>query len=351
MIPCPKCETALNEGTRRCPFCGTPMSLIGFRPDPDRKPDPIVDPMLELFTRDEVVVFCPDCRGEFLGGKKACPRCRRATQREVRSRFEAALIARPLRELGDDVASGPREVPRDLVRIKVARGLEEATACLNELRFVGLDPWPGSDSLDPFDDPETIGIYVRAPDRDAAVYLVSGLRPKDPLDRPPTEDPDPRMATLDRARGYLEFGKYADARRALEGLGADPEAMELRTETLLRSGRVRFAEQEAERAAAAAGLAGTVRGRLRAQAGLMKALGHDGTPFGSGADPQAAIPLLALAEEEAPRVLDIGKVHIEVLAYVRDEAGLRASLRRLERLNPNLISRDGWWRDLRESLR
>lgn len=309
--------------------------------------------MLDLFERDEMVRYCDDCLNEFVESGRStrsparCRPCGRPLRREVRSEYERLLTERPLQEIGDAVAQGPPSVPRDLVRVKVARGLDEANAILEELRFIGLEPVPGSDTLDPFTDPELIGIYVRSADREAATYLIEGVKPADPLARPPRpSDPDAREQVLIRARSFGEIGKYRDALRELEALPGDGDALALASDLLLRSGNVRAAERHAETAA------GTIsvdreRGWLLAQAGLMKALGHDGTPFGAGSDLAVAAERLERAVALAPRLLRVGKVRAEIAWRASDRAGLARALDDLERVNPNLFGRDGWWRSLR----
>ena len=317
--------------------------MAGFRPDSKRKVAPIIDPMLNLFDRDDSVRYCTDCVNEFTESQRTCRGCRRPLERDLRRAYERLLLSRPLRELGDVVAAGPPRVPADLVRVKIARGLDEARKFLDELRFIGLEPVPGSDALDPFNDPESIGIYVRAMDREVATYLLQGLKPPDPFARPPERARDPRADALDAARTFGAFGKYTDALRILERLGEDGEALALAAEMLLLAGRVRAAERHAMEAAGAR-VPDRDRGCILAQAGLMKALGHDGTPFGEGADLTGAAPVLAEAAALAPRVLRAGKVRAEVLDALGDREGLARELRRLERLNVNLVGRDGVWR-------
>ena len=299
--------------------------------------------MLDLFERDDSVRYCSDCVNEFVESEKTCRGCRRRLGRVLRSAYERLLLSRPLRELGEAVAAGPPRVPADLVRVKVAQGLAEAQTFLEELRFIGLEAVPGSDALDPFNDPEAIGIYVHACDREAAGYLLQGLKPSDPLADPPTPDRDPRADALDAARAFGAFGKYNDALRVLGQLGDDGEALGLAAEMLLLAGRVRAAERYAIDAADAR-LPDRERGCLLAQAGLMKALGHDGTPFGEGADLRGAAGVLADAVAFAPRVLRVGKVLAEVLDGLGDREAFVRELRRLEKVNANLVVRDGIWR-------
>ena len=349
MIPCPKCDAQVHDGTRRCPLCGTPIAVGGFRPE--RRADPVIDPMLDLFERDEMVRSCEDCLNEFVESRKACRGCGRPLQRCVRSEYERILVERPLRELGDSVAAGPPLLPRDLVRVKIAVGLDEAHAILEELQFIGLEPVAGSDTLDPFTEPEHIGIYVRGGDREAASYLIDGVRPADPLARPPSnEEVDVRGRVLERARGYGAIGKYRDALRELELLEDDGDALALAAELLLRSGNVRAAERHAQEAAGSIPLE-RERGWLLAQAGLMKALGHDGTPFGQGCDLPAAATLLSSAVELSPRLLRVGKVRAEIAHARGDRETLAATLHALERVNANLFGRDGWWRELKLGMK
>jgi len=323
--------------------------VAGFRPP--RRADPIVDPLADLFERDELVRYCDDCVNEFVESQKTCRPCRRPLIREMRSEYERVLMSRPLREMGESVAEGPPRVPGDLVRIKIAQGLAETHAILDELRFIGVEPVAGSDSLDPFTDPERIGIYVRAEDRAAASYLVHGIRLADPLERPPTAaEEDVRERILERARGFGAIGKYRDALRTLEVLEDDGEALALGSELLLRSGNVRAAERHAE-AAAKSRPVDRERGWLLAQAGLMKALGHDGTPFGAGADLETAAEHLECAVKLAPRLLRVGKIRAEIAEVRRDRATLQEELDRLERFNPNLFGRDGGWRAMRTRSR
>jgi len=343
MVSCPKCDAALQDGSRRCPLCGTPLSLAGFRPDPDRKAAPVLDPMLDLFQRDDVLRFCPECLNEFVDSQRRCRPCDMPLERGMRSDYERELLSRPLSELGQTVSEGPPAVPRDLVRVKVAKGLEEAERCLEELRFVGLEPVPGSDSLDPFDEPGAMGIYVRAADRDAASFLLAGLRARDPLLDPPGVGGE--VSALDRIRTLGTFGKFKDALRLLGELEPTAEVRGLEVDMHLRAGRVRTAQRHALQAAEEASLPTRSRGVLMAQAGLVQALGHDGTPFGRGADLVSAGVSLERAVSLAPRSLQAGKILAEVLHRRDDTAALAVELRRLERLCPNLVALEGIWRE------
>lgn len=349
MTSCPKCETQLHDGTVRCPLCGMPLELRKFRPDPAR-PDPVLDPLLDRFERDEPVHFCPDCLNEFAPGQKQCRKCSVPLARSVRSAYEGSLQERPVWELGQRVAQGPPAVPRDLVRVRVAQGLEEAKVCLEELRFVGVEAYPGSDSLDPFDDHDAVGIYVRPGDREAASYLVTGLRPDDPLTRPASEELSARDHIVETAKGYLAFGKFRDARRWLAVLEDDGEAKVLAVRALLLGGDVRAAEREARQAAAVVA-EDRFRGRLLAMAGLIAALAPDGAPFGKGANLPAAASDLEKAVTLTPRLAEAGKTRVDVLEALGRDVDVAAELRRLDTLNPNLLSRDGPYRRLRDTGR
>ncbi len=348
MIRCPKCDADVTRHAVRCPLCATPLGLKGFLGAGERSPDPIVDPLLDYFERDEVLHVCSSCGNEFRDDQKVCRRCRVPLIRERRSVYRRRLHEQPIRELAQRITSGPPPVPRDLVRVRIAPDLEAARAAEEELRGVAVEAWLGSDTLDPFDTPLAVGIYVRAADRDAATYIVAGIRPQDPFARPAPKAPDPRAAGLARAQGYLEIGKFRDAARLATSLGADAEAAALAATAQLRAGRLRDAE--ATLRAAEASAAGPARGRLSALLAIVHALGLDGTPFARGADPKSARERAAAAVRLAPRDLFVLKVDVEILAALGDRAALRAALARLEALNPNLLAEDGPFRDLRNGL-
>ena len=349
-VPCPKCDAQLRRGARRCPVCGTPLDVGRFRPGISGEGDPLIDPLLALFEQEEPVHCCPTCINEYPDHHKRCRRCGDVDLRVLdRAEHEAELIRLPLRELGTRAAQDPPRVPADLVRVRISPDLGDARACLEELRFLGLEAVGGSDSLDPFDDPARIGIYVRPHDREAAEYLLSGFRPPDPLTLPP--DRTPVHATrLGAMRGYFDLGKYRQV--VLLAAAAPPSvaAAELAVNSLLMSSRKREAGIRALDAARALGEGSPASGRLLARAALIAALGHDGAPFAQGSDLAEARRLAEEAVALAPREVFAGKVLVEVLEVLGDRDALRRELRRLDRINPNLCARSGPFRTLRDAL-
>ncbi len=349
MIRCPKCEAELRAGAGRCPICGTPLRLRSFAIRADPRPDPVLDPLLDCFEQDELVAWCPECWNEHRPEARECRPCAVQLVPGPRSRYETGLLARPIADLGLKLAAGPPPVPKDLVRVRVADGLLETRTLIQELRFVGLEAWAGSDSLDPFTTPEAVGIYVHRSDAEAAAYVVLGLRAPDPLARPPGPELTGAALDLEEAREWIRLGKHHDALRILDRHAGDPDAEALAVLALLEAGRHREAEARAVRGASAR--SGPVRGRLLARAALVRALAPDGTAFGAGADLPGAEALLTEAAALAPRFLEAGKMLVEVLEIGGRTPELSREIRRLERLNPNLTGRDGWFRALRDRVR
>ena len=342
----------LALGTRKCPLCGTPQELTTLKPVHRLADDfPIVDPLLDLFIRDDVVRFCPRCLNEYGGERGRCRPCDVPVTKAPRSRFEEQLKARPITELGTQVAAGPESVPGDLVRVRVAKDLTECALCLRELQFVGIDPWPGSDSLDPFDTPGAIGIYVRRPDLAAAQFMVGGKRPLAPLTKAPRSAKPAERQDLVEAASYLELGKYKEVIRRMGPLRDDAKAAHLVSEALIKSGRLKEAIRHAEETLTVLHEDGGSRGTFHTQMGVGFALGFDGTPFGRGADLKRSIEELERARIHAPRDLRVGQRIIEVLHAMNRTRSLRVEFERLLSLNPNLVAIDGWYRDLYDSIR
>lgn len=351
MATCPKCDMAVREDARRCPLCGTSMGLHVLRPARTLKDDlPLLDPLLDLFVRDEVVRFCPVCLNEHGGERGVCRLCKERVDKAPRSELEGLLRARPILDFGTRVAQGPPSVPPDLVRVRIAKDLPECILCLQELRFVGLDPWPGSDSLDPAGLGAAVGVYVRRQDEEAARFLVGGGRAVEPLTRlkPAPQEGDPDVGA---ARGYLAIGKYREVLRRLENRVEDPESQRLCSEALLRSGRIREAVARGEQMLARGIPGGSAASPLLAQCALGKALGFDGTPFGRGSDLAAARELLLKAAAGNPRSLMAGQMLVEVMHALGERRETGRQLERLGEVNPNLLAIDGWYRDLHESIR
>jgi hypothetical protein len=330
-------------------MCGMPLSVMAFEAPEPLEGAPLLDPLLGLFERDEPTRVCPSCWNEFASNLKRCGPCEAVLQVLPRSRFEARLRFRPVADRGEKVAKGPEDVPRDLVLVHVCRDPDEARARLKEFRFMGVRAWTGSDALDASPDASRIGLYVRPADHEAAKYLLAGSsKPRD--DRGARDTRDSRAKALDLARAYFELGKYRQTLAIVRGLASDTDVDDLASEALVRSGAVREAERAA--VAAAAGVpAGPARGRLLQNAGMFAALGNDGTPFGAGARIDAARERLQQATGEAPRLLDAGKALVEVLLHEDAGPAALAELRRLGRLNPNLIALDGPFRSWHEELR
>ena len=288
--------------------------------------------------------MCGLCMNEFRADVRTCRFCHAPLSRRNRRAHEAELARRPLFTCGEAIAAGPERVPKDLVRVHVARSLRELRSLLAEFRLLGVAARAGSDSLDPFTDPGSAGIYVREGDRETAEYVIAGHRESDPLGRPPSDDvaaPDP---VLEEAEAWIGFGKFRQALALLEPREDEGPVALLVTEALLRAGRIREAGRRAERAA------GTepdsaVRARILERAGLAHALGHDGTPFGAGCDLDRARDLLCESVALAPRRLEAGKTLAEVLDALGDRVALARELSRLGRVNRNFLGVTGWFRE------
>ena len=310
----------------------------------------LIDPMLDLFKKEEWVRYCPSCLNETSGNRRQCRLCHLEIHRGPREDLEEFLGCQPIRHLGEQVAAGPPKVPADLTRVQIAHNLQECTKACRELEFVGISAWTGSDSMDVFDIPYAIGLYVRREDEEAARFILDGIRSDDPLATSPkvrTKYDDP---VLEEAHGYLGIGKLRDVIRVLERSGDNGDAQLMVTEALMRSGRLRDAVQQA-RAAAGRLRDPRSQGQLLAQAGMALALGYDGTPFGDGANLGEARRNLEEARRLAPRVLSIRQMLIEVLVQKRDQSALREEVRSADRLNPNLLAMDGWYRSLSELVK
>jgi hypothetical protein len=327
-----------------------PLSALAFEPPAPVEGKPVLDPLLGLFERDEPTRACPSCLNEFVAGLKTCAGCGEALRVVPRSLYEAQLRLRPIHDRGARLARGPEDVPRDLVRVHACADPAEAAERMKEFRFMGVRAWTGSDALDADPDPSRVGLYVRPADTEAARYLLLG-RPGPRAGPPPAPDRrDDRTRALDRARAYFALGKFRQVLALLDGLRGDPEADDLVSEALLRSGAVREAERRAA-AASAATAAPAARGRLLMNAGVFAALGNDGTPFGAGSRIAAARERLERAAADAPRLLHARCALVEVHHQLKEDALALAGLRRLARLNPNLLALDGYFRTLHEELR
>ncbi len=337
-LRCPKCETSVREGTRRCPFCTTPLRS-GLASEPREETGaPILDPLLELFSRDEMLRACPWCRNEFTHDAKRCKPCGNAVALLPRSKFTAGLLGRPIGDRGRAIAAGPAIPARELRRVKTCTDADDAEVLLDEFRAYGVDAWPGTDAMEPYADADPVGVWIRDADLVAADYLISGVRVSR---KPPPVDPDRRTGDLRRARIYLSFGRWRRAASLAGGYPGDVEAEELVVESMLGAGRVREADRRAE---AARAVESKSAARLKLLGGLTAALGNDGSPFGTGADLAAAATRLGAATKLEPRFLDAGKALVEVLIGAGRRPAASDELRRLSRLNPNLCALDGWFR-------
>jgi hypothetical protein len=337
-LQCPKCETAVRDGTRRCPLCATPLRTgLGSEPR-EETGAPIVDPLLDLFARDEMVRTCSWCRNEFTAEAKRCKPCGSATIFVARSKYAADLVARPIGDRGRVIAAGPAIPARELRRAKTCLDADDAAILLEEFRAYGVDAWAGTDAMEPLADDDAVGVWIRLADWSAADYLISGVRVTR-AERP--RDVDGRAADLRRAKLYLGFGRWRRAAALAGKYPGDVAAEELVAEALLGAGRVREADR---RAAAARADDAKSAARLKLLAGATAALGNDGTPFGAGSDPHAAAARLEEALAREPRFCDAGKALVETRVALGRVAAAREELRRLARLNPNLCAHDGWFR-------
>lgn len=344
-LRCPKCETDVRSGARRCPLCGTPLRLEGFKPGKPDEGAPVVDPLLDLFERDEIVRMCPRCLAEHVTESKACRSCRIALVPTTREAMEASILQKPVESRSLRATAPPQKVPADLVRIHVCAGPDEASRRLAAMKFLAIDVWMGSDSLDADPDPALIGMYVRRHDVTVARYILEGpdAVAEDPFARAERVVPDARARVLATARAYLEFGKFRRVIEMLEPLDVDPEAQDLVAEALLGRGRIRDAERRSERAMAHLP-PGPGRARAHFLGGVLAALGHDGRLKSEGARLDVAVERLSVATTESPRDLEAGKALVEVLVLAGRHAHAARELDRLRRVNANLTGLDGWWR-------
>jgi hypothetical protein len=155
-------------------LCGTPLRLEGFKPGKSDEGAPVVDPLLDLFERDEDradVPAVPRRTRDRIEGVSQLPHRPRADHPRGHGGFdsaEARRIAQPARD-------GPApKVPADLVRIHVCAGPDEASRRLAAMKFLAIDVRMGSDSLDADPDPALIGMYVRRHDVTVARYILEG---------------------------------------------------------------------------------------------------------------------------------------------------------------------------------
>jgi Double zinc ribbon len=344
-LRCPKCETDVRAGARRCPLCGTPLRLEGFKPGKAEEGEPVVDPLLELFERDEIVRMCPRCLCEHVTTAKTCRGCRIDLVPTTRDVMEATILERPVESRSLRATAPPPKVPADLVRIHVCAGPEEAARRLAAMKFLAIEVWMGSDSLDADPDPALIGMYVRRHDVTVARYILEGpdAAAEDPFTRAERVVPDARARALATARAYLKFGKFRRVIEMLEPLDVDPEAQDLMAEALLGRGRIRDAERRAERAMQELP-PGPGRARASFLGGVLAALGHDGRLKSDGARLDVAVERLMASAREAPRDLEAGKALVEVCVLAGRNADAARELDRLRRVNANLTGLDGWWR-------
>ncbi len=257
----------------------------------------------------------------------------------------AAILERPIDERSRKSTAPPAKVPADLVRVYVAAGPDEATRRMDAMRFLGIQVWPGSDSLDADPEPTTLGLYVRRHDLTVARYVIEGPEPDAPdlFERAAEVRADARTKALGIARAYLGFGKFRRVIEMLEPLAVDPEAQDLIAGALLGCGRIREAERRAE-AACAQLPPGAGRARAKFLAGVIAALGHDGTIRGAGSRLDVAVSRLTESAAESPRDLEAGKALIEALLLAsRFDDALR-ELNRVRLVNANLTGLDGYWR-------
>lgn len=346
-LRCQKCETALRQGARRCPVCATPLRKDAGASEAAEERAvgaPLIDPLLALFDRDEMVRTCPECRNEFAAGATRCGACARPLVVVPRSEFTSRLIARPIADAA--VATKPRTPPKDARRAAICAGPEEAAARVEEFRSFGIEAWPAPDAAEPADERPEVGLWVRDADLAAADYLCgAGRAPRAGGSAARRGEPvpsDARARDLARARLYLSFGRCRIAIALANRHAGDPEAEALAVDALLGAGRVREAERRA--AAVAAAASATERPSFAVRAGVLAALGSDGSAFGAGADLAAAEARLAAATSARPRLLDAGKALLECLDRRRANAAFGAEARRLARVNANLFAHDGWFR-------
>ena len=349
MVRCPKCDSTWKLGAKRCPLCGAPLDLEE-RPSERRRAEPLIDPLLDLFDQTEIVHFCPQCGNETQSKRAGCRPCGLPLLSDDRVVYAEGLIEPPIEVFGTRLAAGPEKTPKDLMLVGVASSFEEAEAWLREFRFLSLEVWPGSDSLDALDRQGQLALFVRSPDQLAARYVIEHVRAADPLDRPSAPPPPPRDQALFRSGKWRSFGKLREAARELEPYLQDASVLPRFLELRLASGRHREVEERAQLALKEP-LSREAHAHLLEVAGLGAALAPDGRPFGKGAKVDLASDRLGQATRLTPRSLRRGKMWCELLRVQRADSKLRTELDRLRRLNTNFLAADGPFRAEWDRLR
>jgi hypothetical protein len=329
---CPKCETSLREGTRRCPICGSPLRFDA-RPAPPEVGEPVSDPLISLFDRDEMVKSCPECRNEFAREAKRCSPCRRDLRSEPRSRYAADLVERPIATAAAAATAAPPPPPKDSRKLRTCADVDEADAFVAELRVYGVDAWVADDAAEPDADAFEVDVYARADDVAAADYVLSVGKSFAPPNG--GVDPSARDEILRRASAYLAHGRLRVAAALAAKLPGDPFAEETVAAAYLRCGRARDAERRAADAGAASADP-TAAARLFRVAGVA---------FGKGARPRDALVYFDASLAARPRDLASHKALFEVLTATGAAAEAAEEVKRLRRLCPNLLATDGWFRE------
>ncbi len=298
---------------------------------PAAHPQPILDPELELFERDDGLLTCLSCLREHREDARRCRLCASPLVRMSRARWRLALECEPVADLRRQLQEGLPRLPASLECLGEFMDPFAAEAAQRELLNFGVQAFIGHDAIDPAGPPFITRLWSRPGDAATARYLTGPLERGDPA--------SPAADDEGRARSFLRHGKWRDA-LALATREPRREALApIAAEALLKLGR----PAEAARALAAdiPGAGAAVQAERYFQRALHHAL--------SGAAALALADLHAAAAL-APYRLAIAQARVELLRERGSSEDLRAALAVMKAISPAALGGGGPFAALERKL-